>query len=266
MLETLFSNQNIERILLFLFVNQKGYGKQIQSLLNVSLTPLQHALKKLEDGDVIKSSYVKNKRIYTLNSNHPLASELEMLLKKTYSLLSREEKKRYCYIHRPKLPIDKETKRDLFRQKELKQFFRRLSKVGTLSLTTQSKKGADSEIKKGHALVLISSNSSNELIFHEKGSWDLGPMPSLEFTNSFRWTLDSKASLITLEHLRYGVEKPVFLFHLTSNQTKMLESVDPHLCNEDTYLGNAQWDKDKINVNIRVIGPNKNDILSYVYQ
>lgn len=266
MLNSLFGNLSIERILLFLFVNRRGYGSQIKSLLEVPLTPLQHALNQLEKDRIIQSFFDKNRRMYELNPKHPLSNELVNLLKKTYSLLPNEEKRKYCFVHKPKLKINEESKRDQFRQKELTLFFKRLSKVETLSLKSKSQKEGLTETKHGNALVLISSNDSNELIFHEKGSWDLGLTPSLAFTNSFRWTFDKKNALISLEHLRYGIDKPVFLFHLTTNQTKTLESVTPHLCNEDTYLGNVQWNKDKINLNIRVIGPNKNDALSYVYE
>lgn len=265
MLDILFSNQNIERILLFLFVNQEGYGSQIQHLLHVPLTPLQHALNKLENGGVIHSSLIKNKRIYKLNAQYPLAVELETLLKKAYFLLSKEEKRKYCFAFKSKQHSKEDTPKHLFQQKELKQFFKRLSKVEALSIHSETKKGSSIEVKKGHAFVLISSQSSDELIFHEKGSWDLGLMPSLEFTNTFRWTLDTKSGLITLEHLRYGIQKPVFLFHLTSHQSQTLQSIDPHLCNEDTYLAHAHWDKEAIHLNIRIIGPSKNDSLHYLY-
>ncbi len=265
MLDILFSNQSIERILLFLFVNQEGYGSQIQHLLSVPLTPLQHALSKLERGGVIESSSVKNKRVYKLNSNYPLAFELETLLKKAFFLLPKEEKRKYCFAFKPKLTAKEEASQNLLQQKELKHFFKRLSKVETLSIHSETKKGSQVEIKKGHALVLISSKSPSELVFHEKGSWDLGLMPSLEFTNTFRWTLDSKSSLISLEHLRYGIQKPVFLFHLTSYHSQTLQSIDPHLCNEDTYFAHIDWNKEAIHFNLRIIGPGKNDSLHYLY-
>ncbi len=265
MLRVLFDNPNIEKILLFLFINSTGYGSQIQNLLDTPLTPLQRAFNKLESHQVIESYFEKNRKMYQFNTKHPLFDELEALLKKAYLHLSCEEKTKYCFVHKPKLKIEQETKRDLFRNQELKSFFKRLSKVKELHLEIRSKKENQMEFKQGKATVLISSNDSNELIFHEKGSWNHNTMSSIAFTNSFRWTLDLKASLITLEHLRYGYKEPVFLFHLTTNQTKSLESVQPHLCNQDTYLANINWDSQKIHFNLRIIGPNKNEHTTYIY-
>lgn len=265
MLRVLFDNPNIEKIFLFLFVNQTGYGTQIQRLLNTPLTPLQKAFNKLEDHQVVESYFEKNKKIYQFNPKHPLFNELEALLKKAYLHLSSEEKAKYCFVHKPKLKIEQETKRDLFRNQELKSFFRRLSKVKDLQLEIRSKKENQVELKEGKASVLISSNDPSELIFHEKGSWHHNTMSSIAFTNSFRWTLDLKASLITLEHLRYGYKEPVFLFHLTTNQTKSLESVQPHVCSQDIYLANISWNNDHIHFNLRIIGPNKNEYTTYIY-
>lgn len=266
MLETLFKNKNVEQILLFLFVNQKGYDFQIKSLLNVLPTSLKQTLYKLEKDKVIHSYFEKNRRVYEFNFNYPLFNELESLLKKNYTLLLPEDKKKYCLLHKPRLNIKEEVKRDLFQEKELKEFFKRLSNVGTLLLKTSSRNGGEQKTQKGHALVLISSTKENELIFTEKGNWDLGLTPSLAFTNSFRWTLDLKSSLISLEHLRYGLDKPVFLFHLTPNESKELDSISPHICNEDTYLGKVRWSENQVLLDLRVIGPNKNDFLNYIYE
>lgn len=264
MLDTLFTNQNIERILLFLFVNQKGYGSQIGSLLNAPLTPLQAALNKLERGGYIRSFKDKNKRMFELNINHPLYDEIESLLKKAYSLLKPKEKNRYFFTHKPSLKIEHESKRDLFRQKELRRFFNRLSKVSFLKLRATFKKEHQVDSKEGHATVLISQDQSNELIFHEKGVWQIS-FQEVAFTNTFRFTLDEKAQLISLEHLRYGYEKPVFLFNLTTNHPYSLESLNPHICSEDTYLGNIEWNRDEVVLSIRIIGPKKNDLLTYIY-
>jgi hypothetical protein len=57
------------------------------------------------------------------------------------------------------------------------------------------------------------------------------------FSNIFRWTLDPQVGMISLEHLRRGVDNPVFLFHLQPSSLHSLASIDSHLCAEDTYLG-----------------------------
>ena len=107
--------------------------------------------------------------------------------------------------------------------------------------------------------------STSEIVFQEKGHWFQDQVPETAFNSSFRWTLDTQACLITLEHLRYGSTHPVFLFHLTPTKPFMLEAVDAHLCAADTYLGSISWSSAHIDFYWRIIGPSKNDELVYRY-
>jgi len=87
MLHTLFGNRNLERILLFLFVNEKCYASQLQILLEVPLSPLQNALARLEKGGVISSSFEGKSRVYQFAPAYPFLQELESILRKAYTLL-----------------------------------------------------------------------------------------------------------------------------------------------------------------------------------
>ena len=98
MLEGLCGNQNIQKILLFLFVNGKCYGTQLHRSLNTPLTPLQKALNRLEKGGLISSYYEGKTRLYQFNPGYPLLNELELLLKKAYTLLPADNKKAYYVI------------------------------------------------------------------------------------------------------------------------------------------------------------------------
>lgn len=265
MLKGLFSNQNIERALLFLFVNERCYGTQIQTLLQVPLTPVQKALLHLEREGVVSSHYEGKTRIYQLSTSYPLRLELEMLLKKAYTLLSPQEKKRYCFIHKPRLSLAEEQDRNRDRHQELLAFWDKLGAIETLSFSVKSRQGETQSVKIGKAEVEVSKPSSTVIVFQEKGNWFLDQEPGTAFSNSFRWTLDLSASLISLEHLRYGTSRPVFLFHLTPTRPHTLESVDAHLCAEDTYLGSIAWSKKSIDFHWRIIGPHKNNQLTYCY-
>lgn len=265
MLKFLFSNSNIEKILLFLFVNEKGYGSQIQSLLKLPLTPIQNALFRLEQGEIISSSMRGNKKIYQLNTSYPLFEELESLLKKAYTLLSPQDKKYYCFIHKPRLTFKEEVERDKTTRERFKSYWRRLSKVNSLELTVKAKQNGIIEEKLGKAKVEVSAPSSEQLIFKEQGFWYEKGLPKTAFSNYFRWTLDTNMNLITLEHLRHGVQNPTFLFHLTLHTSKSLVSLDAHLCHQDTYLASLTWSSKLIDFNWRVIGPKKNQFLNYHY-
>ncbi len=264
MLQALFGNRNVERILLFLFVNESGYGKQIENQLRIPLTPIQKALLRLEKGGIVQSSYQGKTRVYQLNPAYSLRQELESLLKKAYTLLSPSEKKQYCLIHKPRMSAKDEGKRERDRSEQLLIFWERLSQVKQLSCTTKSKQG-EVLFKSGKADVTAISSHPHTLIFQERGFWFFDSVPHTAFSNSFRWTLDLKASLITLEHLRYGMNHPVFLFHFTSNEAGGLESVDPHLCGDDTYLGHIFFEPKGIFFNWRILGPQKNEELIYHY-
>jgi hypothetical protein len=87
MLDVSCGNKNVQKILLFLFVNGKCYGTQLHHLLKSSLTPIQKALLRLEKGGIILSNYEGKTRLYQFNPAYPLLTELEQLLKKAYTLL-----------------------------------------------------------------------------------------------------------------------------------------------------------------------------------
>lgn len=260
MLTPLFGNPNIERILLFLFVNEKCYGNQLKTLLRVPLTPIQKGLERLEKGGVIQSHFEGKMRIYQFHPSYPLKVELEILLKKAYTLLPAQEKKRYCFIH-------KSTKKenDHNTQNELLVFWKKLGEIKHLRFTTKSKKGEEKIMQTGVAEVIITTPTPHVYMYQEKGFWMHNGLPTSGFSNQFRWTLNTEQGLISLEHLRYGFNHPVFLFHLRITKPYMLESVDAHLCGGDTYLGNMSWNQKAIHLHQRVIGQNKNDELLYQY-
>ena len=267
MLETFFGNQNSVRILYFLFINQSCYGMQLSRLLNIPLTPIQNALIRLEKSKILKSVLVRKTRIYQFNEEHPLKEELELLLRKSYSLLSPLDKKRYCFIHKPLLNAKEECKRNLSLEKTLEKFWGKLLNVDRLVINVKLfwLKQEDNE-KKGKGNVTLSKMNPNTLVFQERGVWEIENFPETNFTNTYRWTLDKKAGMISLEHLRYGINNSVFLFHLFPSGDSTLESIDSHLCGDDVYFGKILWVKEGIHFSIRVIGPKKNEEIQYFYQ
>ncbi len=263
MLEVLCGTKNVQKILIFLFVNGKCYGTQLHRALKTSLTPIQKALNRLEKGRLITSYYEGKTRIYQFNPAYPLLKELEELLKKAYTLLPAHEKKSY-YVIREDLstqPSNKENKTQI-----LLAFWEKLLSVKQLTFHAKTNsKDEGGWNGKGQGEVITARHSGNVLIFNEKGTWHGKQGIDVGFSNVFRWTLDSNATMITLEHLRYGFERPVFLFHLTPTGTHSLASIDSHLCEEDTYFGQIHYNNHGLRLNCRVIGPKKNEELDYYY-
>lgn len=253
MFEVLVGNKTVQKILLFLFVNGKCYGTQMHKLLQISLTPIQKALLRLEKGGLIISYLEGKTRLYQFNPSFPLLAEVEELLKKAYTLLPPQEKKDY-YVAKEKLKPSENRVETLF------VFWDKLTKVTELRFKSKSKEWN----RRGKGEVLV-TKEPNSLLFHEKGHWLTPHGEEVTFTNVFRWTFDRDAALITLEHLRFGPDVPVFLFHLAPTSRHSLTSVDAHLCGGDTYFGKIQLDRYGLKLNWRVIGPKKNEEIDYFY-
>lgn len=263
MLEVLCGNKNVQRILIFLFVNSRCYGAQLHRSLKTPLTPLQKALNRLEKGGLITSYYEGKTRLYQFNPAYPLISELEQLLKKAYTLMPSHKKKDYYVIkEEPRtLSITQENKTQV-----LLAFWQKL--VGVTRLTFHAKTMSKEDTGwngKGEGEVIVAKDGANILIFNEKGTWQDKQGAEVSFSNVFRWTLDRDVGVISLEHLRRGPNHPVFLFHLVPSGRQSLSSVDSHLCGGDAYFGQVRFDRYNLRLNWRVIGSKKNEEIDYYY-
>lgn len=259
MLKDLCGNKNIEKILLFLFVNAKCYGAQLQRLLNTPLTSLQNAFLRLERGRIIFSYYEGKTKLYQLNPAYPLMNELEQLLKRAYTLLPPQEKKLYALAQTDSLERR-------VQEPQLLAFWEKLKTIRHFTRNANSRSRSESQWQgKGQGEVLVSQPSHTVLVFQERGSWDVAGGSQIDFSNTFRWTLDHSTCMISLEHLRLGADHPVFLFHLAPSGKNILSSVESHLCEEDAYLATVPWDRYSIRLNWRVIGPKKNEEMQSCY-
>jgi hypothetical protein len=262
MLEVLFGNKNVQRILIFLFVNGRCYGTQLHRCLKSPLTPIQKALDRLEKGGLVHSYFEGKTKLYQFNPTYPLIVELETLLKKAYTLLPANEKKNY-YVIRQDLSPESGLLNN--QAKILHTFWEKLMSVKHLMFKAKTKsKEANGWNGKGTGEVMV-SKEGNILLFHEKGVWQNQEGAEIGFSNVFRWTLDRAAGVISLEHLRHGPDRPVFLFHMAPSGRSSLSSVDSHLCGGDTYFGQIHFDRHGLRLNWRVIGPKKNEEIDYYY-
>jgi hypothetical protein len=91
MLKALFGNETCEKILLYLTNYQTGYASAIAATFGFNLRRVQLQLDRLENGGIIVSRKTGNTRIYQLNPKWYFKRELEALLQKALSALSREE-------------------------------------------------------------------------------------------------------------------------------------------------------------------------------
>lgn len=260
MLAELFGSKSIETILLFLLVNEKCYPTQLHRMFNVPLTPLQKGCEKLEKAGVLKSSLQGKTRLYQLNSAYPLVAELEMLLKRAYGVLSPGEKKKYYYVTHAETKQHSGTK-------ILLEVWERLKNVEEVTFVARShSKNGLGWKGKGRGSVVAAYDKDATIVFHEEGVRTVEGEQEFNFTNAFRWQLHRLDGLIALEHLRFGVAHPVFMFHLAPAGKNHLESVHSYLCKEDTYFGAMHVEPHVLRFTWRIIGPKKNEELEYIYK
>lgn len=100
MLEYLFGNVIIEKILFYLYVNQKCYPSQLSKTFETPLYSFQRALQRLEKGGVIVSHYEGKTLIYQFNPRYPFLKELKIFLDKAYNFFPKEIRQYYEPITR----------------------------------------------------------------------------------------------------------------------------------------------------------------------
>jgi hypothetical protein len=95
MIEGLFGNIIIEKILFFLFVYDEGYPLGIARVFGEPVNRIQQQLKRRENGGIIASRLAVKVRFYTFNSRFPFLKELRELVAKAYEFVPEKEKGLY---------------------------------------------------------------------------------------------------------------------------------------------------------------------------
>ncbi|MCH9625494.1 MAG: hypothetical protein S4CHLAM123_06700 [Chlamydiales bacterium] len=95
MLESLFGNPVIEKVLFYLVTNQKCYPSQLRRIFQIPLYSFQRALGRLERGGVIVSHKEGKTLIYQFNPRYPFLRELKFFLEKAYSFLPEDIRQKY---------------------------------------------------------------------------------------------------------------------------------------------------------------------------
>jgi hypothetical protein len=91
MIETILGSENAERVLMYLFVREKGYASEIADFFDVDLSPIQNQLLKFEAGGALVSTLAGRTRIFQFNPSYAFLSELKELLNKAFQFYPPEE-------------------------------------------------------------------------------------------------------------------------------------------------------------------------------
>ncbi|MBI5640448.1 MAG: winged helix-turn-helix transcriptional regulator [Nitrospirae bacterium] len=95
MLEGVFGNITVEKILFTLYVYGEGYPLGMARTFGDSVNRFQQQLKRLEDAGIVASRLIGRVRVYTFNPRYPFLGELKTLIEKAFEFLPEKEKGAY---------------------------------------------------------------------------------------------------------------------------------------------------------------------------
>jgi hypothetical protein len=128
--------------------------------------------------------------------------------------------------------------------------------------TTKDSQGWNAQ---GNGMVTVSNPENNIIIFEESGFLSLpNQQKQLKCHNTYRWTFETPER-IKLEHLRFGEENPVYLFHLVCQDDHTFSSICPHICDKDLYTAHLQLSPRRIILVWEIEGNTKNERIEYHY-
>lgn len=95
MLESLFGNRVVEKILFFLETYGQGYPNGMAGFYDIPVNGIQQQLRRLENGGIVVSKLMGRTRIYQFNLRYPFLEELKKLLQKALNFFPRDEINKY---------------------------------------------------------------------------------------------------------------------------------------------------------------------------
>lgn len=95
MLESLFGNSIVEKILFYLNTYGEGYPLGMARTFGVPVNRIQQQLRRLENGGIVVSRLFGRVRLYNLNPGYPFLKELTSLLSKAFEFVPESEIKSY---------------------------------------------------------------------------------------------------------------------------------------------------------------------------
>ncbi|HWR58021.1 MAG TPA: winged helix-turn-helix domain-containing protein [Thermodesulfovibrionales bacterium] len=95
MLEGIFGNITVEKILFTLYVYGEGYPFGMAKTFGEPVNRIQQQLRRLENAGIVVSRILGRVRIYTLNPRYPFLEELRTLIAKAHEFIPEKEREKY---------------------------------------------------------------------------------------------------------------------------------------------------------------------------
>jgi DNA-binding transcriptional ArsR family regulator len=99
MLKYLFSNKNVEKILMYLSLHGKANASELSRCFKSALDPIQKTLRKLEEGELLVSFLEGRTRVFQWNPRYPFLNEIQALATKAFEFLPADIQED-CYLIR----------------------------------------------------------------------------------------------------------------------------------------------------------------------
>ncbi|QFI36479.1 hypothetical protein FR932_00890 [Moritella marina ATCC 15381] len=97
----------------------------------------------------------------------------------------------------------------------------------------------------------------------ERGDYHVSATRKVPMHNQYLWQF--QGDHIRLTHLRFGWDKPVFLFDIIENEQGQLVTRQSHQCAADNYDASFVLHPDSLEMQWRIQGPKKREVLDYIY-
>ena len=97
-LKGLLRAETQEKILLYLYIKEKGYGQTIAEEFSLSTNAVQKQLTRLEEDSVLVSEQIGRVRQYQFNPRYPFIKPLKQLLQKAVEVYPEEQIKRLMMV------------------------------------------------------------------------------------------------------------------------------------------------------------------------
>ena len=95
MMEPVFGNATVEKVLFALEIYGQVYPAGLAKLFGIPVNGIQQQLKRLEDGGIVVSLMAGRTRLYQFNPRYPFLKELRALIQKALQYLPQKEIQKY---------------------------------------------------------------------------------------------------------------------------------------------------------------------------
>lgn len=104
MLEYLFVNKNVEKILIYLSLHEKANASELRTVFGSALDPIQKTLRKLEEGGLLISFLEGKTRVFQWNPRYAFLKEIQALVERAYEYLPANIQEECYQVNKRKRP------------------------------------------------------------------------------------------------------------------------------------------------------------------